>query len=64
MVGLGEGSSTDVFAHPSKAGATVVSVGLVVSVSLSCLFPEILSGFLVASGSGSAGFGRLGRVGR
>ena len=32
-------------AHPSMAGATVVSVGPVVSVSLSRLFSEILSGF-------------------
>ena len=40
LVGLGEGYSTAVFAHPSKAGATVVSVGPVVSVSLSGLFPE------------------------
>ena len=44
MVSLGEGLST-ALAHPSKAGATVVSVGLVVSVSLSRLFPEILSAF-------------------
>ena len=38
MVGLGEGLSTAVFAHPSKAGATVGCVGLVVSVSLSRFF--------------------------
>ena len=55
MVILGEGLRT-VLAHPSKAGAAVVSVGTVVNVSLSCLFPEILSGFLVGSASGSLGF--------
>ena len=44
VVGLGEGLSPEL-AHPSKAGATVVSVGPVVCVSLSRLFPEILSGF-------------------
>ena len=43
VVSLGEGLST-ALAHPSKAGATVVSVGPVVSVSLSRLFPEILPG--------------------
>ena len=32
-------------AHPSMAGATIVSVGPEVCVSLSRLFPEILSGF-------------------
>ena len=32
-------------AHPLMAGATIVGVGPVVSVSLSWLFPEILSGF-------------------
>ena len=32
-------------AHPSMAGATIVSVGPVVCVSLSRLFPEISSGF-------------------
>ena len=32
-------------AHPLMAGATIVSVGPVVCVSLSRLFPEILSGF-------------------
>ena len=41
---MGEGLST-ALAHPSNAGATVVGVGPVVSVSLSRLFPEILSGF-------------------
>ena len=55
---MGEGLST-VLAGPSKAGATVVSVGPVVSVSLSRPFPEMLSGFLSGSGSGSLGFGRL-----
>ena len=35
-------------AHPSMAGATIVSIGPVVCVSLSRLFPEILSGFLWA----------------
>ena len=44
VVGLGEGLSPEL-AHASKAGATVVSVGPVVCVSLSRLFPEILSGF-------------------
>ena len=47
VVSLGEGSST-ALAHPSKAGASVVTVGPVVSVSLSRLFPEILSGLLWA----------------
>ena len=42
VAGLGEGLST-ALAHPSEAGATVVSVGPVVSVSLSRPFPEILS---------------------
>ena len=44
MISQGEGLSPEL-AHPSMAGATVVSVGPVVSVSLSRLFPEILSGF-------------------
>ena len=44
MVSLGEGLST-ALAHPSKAGATVVIVGNVVCVSLSRLFPEMLSAF-------------------
>ena len=44
MVGLGEGLSQEL-AHPLKAGATVVSAGPVVCVSLSRLFPEILSRF-------------------
>ena len=43
MVGLGEAQSTAVFANPLKAGATVVTVGPVVSVSLFRLFTEILS---------------------
>ena len=38
VVGLGEGLSTAVSAYPSKAGATVGCVGLVVSVSLSRFF--------------------------
>ena len=58
MVSLGEGLSK-ALARPSKAGATIVSVGPVVSVSVSRLLAEILSGFLVGSGSGSLGFGRL-----
>ena len=44
MVSLGEGLST-VLAHALKAGVTAVNVGPVVRVSLSCVFPEILSGF-------------------
>ena len=59
VVGLGKGLSTVVFAQPLKAGATVVGVGPVVSVSLSLLFAEILSAFLVGSGGGRPGFGRL-----
>ena len=54
MVSLGEGLST-ALAHRLKAGATVVTVGPVVGVSLSCLFSEILSAFLVGIGSGSLG---------
>ena len=53
-----EGLST-ALAHPSKADVTVVSVGPGVSVTLSRLFPEVFSGFLVGSGSGSLGFHRL-----
>ena len=44
VVGLGEGWSPEL-AHPSKAGATVVSLRPVVCVSLSRLFPEIYQGF-------------------
>ena len=44
-------------AHPSMAGATIVSVGPVVCVSLSSLFPEILSGFWWAVALVSPGFG-------
>ena len=58
MVSLGKGLST-ALAQPSKAGATAVSVGPVVGVSLSRLFADVLSGFLVGSGIGSLGFGRL-----
>ena len=56
---MGDGLGTVVFAHPSKAGATVVSVRPVESVSLARLFPEIYQFFLVGSGSGSPCFGRL-----
>ena len=44
-------------AHPLMAGATIVSVGPVVCVSLSRLFPEILSGFWWAVAVNSPGFG-------
>ena len=44
VVSQAEGLSPEL-AHPSMAGATVVSVGLVVWVSVSRLFREILSGF-------------------
>ena len=44
VVSQGEGLSPEL-AHPSMAGATVVSVGPVVCLSLSCLFTETLSGF-------------------
>ena len=59
VVGLGEGLGTVVFAHPSKAGATVGSVGPVVSVSLSRLSPEDFFTVLVSSGSGTSGCSRL-----
>ena len=45
--------------HLSIAGATVVIVGPLVSVSLSCLFPEGFFRVLVGSGSGSLGFGHV-----
>ena len=57
VVGLAEGLSKAVFAHPSKTDATVASMGPVVSVSLSRPFSEILAGFLV--GSGSEAYGAL-----
>ena len=41
---MGEGLSPEL-AHPSKAGATVMSVGPVVCVSLSRLFPDIVLEF-------------------
>ena len=44
-------------AHPSMAIATIVSAGTVVCVSLSRLFPEILSGFWWAMAVVSPGFG-------
>ena len=44
VVGLGEGLSPEL-AHPSKAGATVVSVGPVVCVSLSACFLKFYQGF-------------------
>ena len=44
-------------AHPLMAGATIVSVGPVVCVSLSRLLPEILSGFWWAVAVVSPGFG-------
>ena len=54
MPGLGrEHSARSPFKGPCHYG-----VGPVVSVSLSPLSPEILSGFLVGSGSGSPGFAR------
>ena len=43
-------------AHLSMAGANIVSVGPVVCLSLSCLFPEILSGFWWAVAVVSRGF--------
>ena len=43
-------------AHPSMAGATVVSGGPVVIVSLSCLSPEVVSGFWWAVAVVSPGF--------
>ena len=41
---MSEGLSPEL-TNTSKAGATVVSVGPVVCVSMSRLFPEIFSGF-------------------